>query len=268
MAKNINLKLHVWRQPTANAPGKFVDYDAKNINDHMSFLEMLDVVNEELAEKGEEPIAFDHDCREGICGMCGMMINGVAHGPRAATTTCQLHMRHFRDGEEITIEPWRSAGFPVVRDLVVDRGSFDRIVQAGGYISTHAGAAPDANATLVPKHDAELAMDAAQCIGCGACVAACPNGSASLFVAAKIGHLGLLPQGQPERADRARKMVSQMDDEGFGHCSNHNECEAVCPKGISVGYIARMNRDLMSAMVFSKDEIAPRGSANAKKQPE
>ena len=213
----------------------------------MSFLEMLDVVNEGLIAKGEEPIAFDHDCREGICGTCGMMINGVAHGPRRATTACQLHMRSFKDGDSIRIEPWRAEPFPVVKDLVVDRGAFDRIIAAGGFISVPTGSAPDGNAIPVPKESADLAMDAAACIGCGACVAACPNASAMLFTAAKVSHLGLLPQGQPERETRVRKMVAQMDEEGFGTCTNHGECEAVCPKEISVEFIARMNRDYLRA---------------------
>jgi succinate dehydrogenase / fumarate reductase iron-sulfur subunit len=260
MARTMNLVLNVWRQKNRSDSGRFERYEAKNINDHMSFLEMLDVVNEELLGKGEEAIAFDHDCREGICGMCGMVINGEPHGPQKATTTCQLHMRQFHDGDEITIEPWRADSFPVVRDLVVDRGAFDRIIQAGGYISVRAGQARDANEILVPKEAADLAMDAAQCIGCGACVAACPNASASLFTAAKIAHLGLLPQGQPEREERARKMVAQMDSEGFGHCSNHLECEAACPKEISVEFIARMNRDFLRAMVASRTELAARGS--------
>lgn len=245
---NMNLVLNVWRQKSANAPGQFVRYEAKGISDHMSFLEMLDVVNEQLIERGEDPIAFDHDCREGICGACSLMINGQAHGPRQQTTTCQLHMRSFKDGDELTIEPWRAAAFPVLRDLIVDRSSFDRIIQAGGYISVRTGAPRDANEILVPKTDADESMDAAACIGCGACVAACPNASASLFTAAKLGHLGLLPQGQPERMARTRNMVSQMDREGFGHCTNHGECEHACPKGISVAFIARMNRDYLKAM--------------------
>ncbi len=254
----MNLVLHVWRQAGPREKGGFKRYDAKGINSHMSFLEMLDVVNEGLIEKAEDPIAFDHDCREGICGMCGVVINGVAHGPQAKTTACQLHMRNFRDGDEITIEPWRSRAFPVIKDLIVDRSAFDRIVAAGGYISVSTGSAQDANEVPIAKKESDLAMDAAACIGCGACVAACPNASASLFTAAKVSHLGLLPQGQPERYDRVRKMVAQMDAEGFGHCTNHFECEAVCPKGISVSFIARMNRDLMKAMIKSRDEIAPR----------
>jgi len=260
MSQNLNLVLHVWRQKNKSDRGGFERYEAKDISDHMSFLEMLDVVNEGLIKKGEDPIAFDHDCREGICGACGVVINGEPHGPQKATTTCQLHMRQFQDGDEITVEPWRAGSFPVVRDLVVDRGAFDRIIQAGGYVSVRAGAARDANEILVPKGDSDLAMDAAQCIGCGACVAACPNASASLFVAAKIGHLGLLPQGQPERMERARNMVAQMDAEGFGHCSNHFECEAACPKEISVEFIARMNRDFMKSMAASRTALRARDS--------
>jgi succinate dehydrogenase / fumarate reductase iron-sulfur subunit len=213
----------------------------------MSFLEMLDVVNLNLTEKGEEPIAFDSDCREGICGSCGMMINGIAHGPLRATATCQLHMRHFKDGDVIWIEPWRSSAFPVIKDLVVDRSALDRIIQAGGYISVSAGGAPDANAILISRQRADLALDAASCIGCGACVAACPNGSAALFTGAKISHLALLPQGGPERSRRAIEMVAAMDREGFGDCSMHRECEAVCPKEISVNFIARMNRERLRA---------------------
>jgi succinate dehydrogenase / fumarate reductase iron-sulfur subunit len=222
-----------------------VRYEAKDINPDMSFLEMLDVVNWNLNEMGEEPIAFDHDCREGICGSCGMMINGIAHGPQRATAACQLHMRHFKEGDAIFIEPWRSEAFPVIRDLVVDRSAFDRIIQAGGYISARTGAAPEANIMPISKPIAELAMDAAACIGCGACVAACPNGSASLFTSAKIAHLNLLPQGQPERTQRVVRMVQAMDREGFGNCTMHRECEAVCPKEISVNFIARMNREYL-----------------------
>jgi succinate dehydrogenase / fumarate reductase iron-sulfur subunit len=225
----------------------------------MSFLEMLDVVNETLIERGEEPIAFDHDCREGICGTCGMVINGTPHGPRKATTTCQLHMRTFKDGDEITIEPWRAAAFPVVRDLVVDRTAFDRVIAAGGFVGVGTGSAPDGNAIPVPKDDAERAMDAASCIGCGACVAACPNASAMLFVAAKISHLGLLPQGQAERGHRALAMVAQMDAEQFGSCTNHAECEAVCPKSISIETIARMNRDFLAASVVKRPKHAGDG---------
>ncbi len=260
----MNLTLHVWRQKNRSDQGHFEKYEAKDISEHMSFLEMLDVVNERLLAKGEEPIHFDHDCREGICGTCGVVINGEPHGPQDATTTCQLHMRKFNDGDEIVVEPWRADAFPVLRDLVVDRSAFDRIIQAGGYISVRSGAPRDANEILVPKVDADLAMDAAQCIGCGACVAACPNASASLFVAAKVAHLGLLPQGQPERQERVRKMVAQMDAEGFGHCTNHYECEAACPKEISVEFIARMNRDFLGAMAKSRDELKPRRTPSSK----
>ena len=248
----MNLTLHVWRQANAAAQGGFSSYAASNIDPDMSFLEMLDVVNERLVEKGEAPIAFDHDCREGICGTCGMVINGTPHGPRKLTTTCQLHMRSFADGDTITIEPWRAAAFPVIKDLVVDRAAFDRIIQAGGFVSAPTGSAPDGNAIPVPKGDADRAMDAASCIGCGACVAACPNASASLFVAAKISHLGLLPQGQAERDARALHMVARMDAETFGSCTNHGECEAVCPKGISLETIARMNRDVIRAFAVKR----------------
>jgi succinate dehydrogenase / fumarate reductase iron-sulfur subunit len=233
-----------------------VRYEVKDVSHHMSFLEMLDVLNEELTNKGEDPIAFDHDCREGICGMCGFMINGVAHGPMPRTTLCQLHMRHFKDGEDLYLEPWRARAFPVIRDLVVDRGAFDRIIAAGGFVSVPTGSAPDGNAILVPKENAERAMDAAACIGCGACVAACPNASASLFVAAKISHLGLLPQGQPERASRARKMVAAMNQEVFGSCTNIGACEAVCPKSIKLEVIARMNRDYIKAAWTHRGEAA------------
>jgi len=243
----VKVTLHVWRQKNPQDPGRFVTYPADEVSPDMSFLEMLDVVNEALIARGEDPIAFDHDCREGICGMCGMMINGAAHGPRQATTACQLHMRTFRDGDEITIEPWRAEAFPVVKDLVVDRTAFDRIVAAGGFISAPTGCAPDGNAIPVAKTAADQAMDAAACIGCGACVAACPNASAMLFTAAKVSHLGLLPQGQPERRTRVRNMVARMDAEGFGTCTNHFECEAACPKSISVRFIARMNRDYLLA---------------------
>ncbi len=239
--------LHIWRQKSANEPGRMVRYEVNNVNPHMSFLEMLDVLNEELTAKGEEPVAFDHDCREGICGMCGFMINGRAHGPLKATTVCQLHMRHFQDGDELWLEPWRARAFPVIRDLVVDRSAFDRIIAAGGYISVPTGSAPEANSILVPKPAAEAAMDAAACIGCGACVAQCPNAAAALFTAAKIAHLGLLPQGQPERYERALKMVAQAAREGFGSCTNIGECEAVCPKEIKLGVIAFMNRDYLRA---------------------
>jgi len=243
----MNLTLHVWRQPGPGAPGKMVRYQAADISPDMSFLEMLDVVNERLVERGELPIAFDHDCREGICGSCSLMINGVAHGPNRGTATCQLHMRGFRDGDVIYIEPWRARAFPVLRDLIVDRNALDRIIAAGGFISAPTGSAPDGNAILIPKERVDTAMDAAQCIGCGACVAACPNGSASLFTAAKVTHLGLLPQGQPEREQRARRMVQQMDLEGFGHCTLYGECQEACPKAISIDTITRMNRDFLRA---------------------
>ncbi len=252
----INLTLQVWRQRNRNAEGRFVTYQARDISTDMSFLEMLDVVNEGLLQRGEEPIAFDHDCREGICGQCGVVINGSPHGPRPATTSCQLHMRSFRDGDVLTIEPWRAKSFPVVRDLVVDRGAFDRIIAAGGFITASTGNAPDGNAIPVPKKNSDLAMDAAQCIGCGACVAACPNGSAMLFTAAKISHLGLLPQGQPERGSRVLAMVAQMDKEAFGTCTNHGECEAYCPKEIRLEFIARMNRDYMKALLSSGPSTA------------
>ena len=245
----MNLKLRVWRQKNAATPGKMVEYRAEGVSPDMSFLEMLDVVNEGLIKRGEEPIAFDHDCREGICGTCGMVINGVAHGPLRATTTCQLHMRSFKDGDTITIEPWRAAPFPVIKDLVVDRGAFDRVIQAGGYISVSTGGAPDANAIPVPKAGADRAMDAAACIGCGACVAACKNASAMLFVGAKVSHLALLPQGEPERERRVVAMVETMDREGFGNCTNESECEAACPKEISVANIARLNREYLRAAV-------------------
>jgi succinate dehydrogenase / fumarate reductase iron-sulfur subunit len=243
----MNLTLHVWRQPGPTSPGRMVRYEARDISPDMSFLEMLDVVNERLQEQGEMPIAFDHDCREGICGSCSLMINGVAHGPNRGTASCQLHMRSFRDGDEIRVEPWRARAFPVIRDLVVDRSALDRIIAAGGYISAATGGARDANTILVPKDTVDTAMDAAQCIGCGACVAACPNASASLFTAAKITHLGLLPQGQPERIMRARQMVRQMDFEGFGGCTLYGECQEACPKVISIDTITRMNRDFLRA---------------------
>jgi succinate dehydrogenase / fumarate reductase iron-sulfur subunit len=245
----MNLTLHVWRQANAADAGRFVTYKAPNISEHSSFLELLDVVNERLIQEGGDPIAFDHDCREGICGSCGFMINGEPHGPLPETTVCQLHMRHFTDGAEIWIEPWRATAFPVVKDLVVDRSPFDRIIQAGGYISARTGSAVDANAIPVPKENAELAMDAAECIACGACVAACPNASAMLFTSAKVAHLALLPQGQPERDLRVVSMVLVHDEEGFGHCTNHGACQNACPKGISVDYIAQLNRDLRKAKV-------------------
>jgi succinate dehydrogenase / fumarate reductase iron-sulfur subunit len=245
----MKVTLQVWRQKDAGSEGTFVRYEAADVSEHMSFLEMLDVVNEGLMAKGEDPIAFDHDCREGICGTCSMVINGRPHGPKDRTTACQLHMRSFKDGDEIVIEPWRATAFPVMKDLVVDRSSFDRIIAAGGFVTAPTGSAPDGNAIPVPKENADLAMDAAACIGCGACVAACPNASASLFVAAKVSQLALLPQGQPERWIRVRRMVAQMDAEGFGNCTNHGECETACPKAIRLSNIARMNRDFIVASV-------------------
>jgi succinate dehydrogenase / fumarate reductase iron-sulfur subunit len=242
----MNLTLRVWRQDGPSAQGRFEDYDAPNITDDMSFLEMLDVVNESLIAAGREPIAFDHDCREGICGSCGVMINGKAHGPKALTTTCQLHMRNFSDGDVITVEPWRAAAFPVVRDLIVNRDPLDEIIKAGGWITAPTGAAQDANLTPVPKANADLAFDAAACIGCGACVAACPNGAGQLFTSAKVAHLNLLPQGQPERWSRVNAMVNRME-EYFGSCTNYGECQQACPKGISIDFIAMMNRDFLKA---------------------
>jgi succinate dehydrogenase / fumarate reductase iron-sulfur subunit len=243
----MKLTLRIWRQKNANDRGRLVTYQLDDVSPDMSFLEMLDVLNEKLIARGEEPIAFDHDCREGICGSCAMMINGQAHGPERGATTCQLHMRSFSDGAELIIEPWRAKAFPVVKDLVVDRSAFDRIIQAGGYVSVNAGGAPDGNTIPIPKLDQERAMDAAACIGCGACVAACPNASAMLFVAAKVGHLSNLPQGRVERHERAKRMVQQQDREGFGHCTNINECEAACPKEISTEFIAQLNRDYLGA---------------------
>ncbi len=250
----MDLTLHVWRQKDAASKGSMVTYKASQISPNSSFLEMLDQVNEELIAKGEEPIVFDHDCREGICGACSMTINGYAHGPEQKTTACQLHMRSFKDGDAIYIEPWRAKAFPVVRDLMVDRSAFDRIIQAGGFVSVNTGGVPDANAIPIAKPIADEAMDAATCIGCGACVASCKNASAMLFVAAKVSHLGMLPQGQPERKRRALNMVEQMDKEGFGNCTNQYECEAACPKGIGVKFIARMNRDYLSAGLTNKDD--------------
>lgn len=243
----MDLTLYVWRQKSPDAKGEMVRYEAEGMSPDMSFLEMLDVVNERLIGAGERPIEFEHDCREGICGSCGLVINGVAHGSMRSTATCQLHMRHFKDGDTLYIEPWRAKGFPVLQDLVVDRSAFDRIIEAGGFISAPTGSAPDANAIPVPKEVADRSMDAAACIGCGACAAQCPNGAAHLFTAAKIGHLGVLPQGQPERYERALAMVRRMEEEGFGSCSNFRECEAVCPKDISTDWIARMNRDFLKA---------------------
>jgi succinate dehydrogenase / fumarate reductase iron-sulfur subunit len=245
----MNLTLHVWRQANRTVEGKLATYKVSDVSPDMSFLEMLDIVNEGLIESGHEPIAFDHDCREGICGTCGVVIDGVPHGPMRSTTTCQLHMRSFKDGDTITIEPWRAQGFPVIKDLIVDRGAFDRIIQAGGFISVSTGSAQDGNVIPVPKDNADRSMDAAQCIGCGACVAACPNASAMLFTAAKVAHLGLLPQGQPERYRRVVRMVEQMEEEGFGGCTNIGECSAACPKDIKLDVITMLNRDrLMAAL--------------------
>ncbi len=253
----MNLILHVWRQAGPAVAGRFERYEARDVNEHMSFLEMLDVVNQRLIEDGRDPIAFEHDCREGICGSCGMVINGEPHGPVHPTTVCQLHMRSFHDGDELWIEPWRARAFPVIRDLVVDRSAFDRIIQAGGYISARTGSAPDANAIPIAKDRADLAFDAATCIGCGACVAACPNGSAMLFTAAKVSHLALLPQGQPERQRRVLAMVEQMDAEAFGNCTNHGACEAACPKGISIDFIAQLNRDyIRAALSYAPHQVA------------
>jgi len=252
----MTFELQIWRQKNANTPGKMVNYTISDVSDDMSFLEMLDVLNEELVLKGDESVEFDNDCREGICGMCSMVINGIPHGPDHATAACQLHMRHFKDGDKISIEPFRAKAFPTIKDLVVDRSAFDRIIAAGGYISISVGSAPDANSILVAKDHADESMDAAACIGCGACVAACPNASASLFVSAKIAQFGLLPQGHPERKRRALRMVTQMDKEGFGDCSNHAECEAVCPKQISIANIAYMRREYVKAS-FSSGWLDP-----------
>ena len=248
----MNLTLRVWRQASPSAPGRLVDYKAANISPDMSFLEMLDVVNEGLIKAGQDPIAFDSDCREGICGTCGFLVNGVPHGPDPGTTVCQLHMRRFKDGDTVVLEPWRARAFPLIKDLVVDRSAFDRIIQSGGYTSVNVGGAPDGNAILVPKTVADKAMDSAACIGCGACVAACKNASAALFTSAKVSHLGLLPQGEVERHTRVVRMVERHDAEGFGSCSNEGECEAVCPKEIPITNIARMNRDYFRAMLASR----------------
>ena len=250
----MKLNLKVWRQKNANTAGKLVDYTVDGLNPDMSFLEMVDVLNDHLVKKGEEPVAFDHDCREGICGMCSMYINGRAHGPQHGATTCQLYLRSFKDGETVYVEPWRSRAFPIVKDLATDRGAFDRIIAAGGFVSVNTGQAQDANNLPVDKHDAEKAMDAAACIACGACGGACPNGAAMLFVSAKISQLALLPQGQPERDRRALRMVEQMDAEGFGNCSNIGACEAECPKEIKLTNIARMNRDYLAASLVSETE--------------
>jgi succinate dehydrogenase / fumarate reductase iron-sulfur subunit len=244
----MDIKVRVWRQPDADSAGQMVTYDVKDISPDASFLEMLDVLNETLILDDDEPIAFDHDCREGICGACSMVIDGVAHGPEKATTTCQLHMRHFKNGDVIDVEPWRAAAFPVVKDLVVDRSAFDKIIQAGGYITVPTGAAPEAHSTPVPKKDADLAFEAATCIACGACVAACPNGSSMLFTAAKVAHLGLMPQGQPERDTRVVDMLQAQDDAGFGGCTNMGECAEVCPKGIPLHLIGRLNSDYRKAI--------------------
>jgi succinate dehydrogenase / fumarate reductase, iron-sulfur subunit len=249
----MNLTLYVWRQKRPHEKGKLERYEAHDISSDMSFLEMLDVVNEGLVKKGKEPVAFDSDCREGICGTCGQVVNGIPHGPQKKTTVCQLHMRHFKDDDTIYIEPFRARAFPVLRDLIVDRGAFEKIIQSGGYISVHTGGVPDGNAILIPKPDADRAMDAAECIGCGACVAACPNGSAMLFTGAKVSHLATLPQGQVEAAHRVCVMTEEMLNQGFGNCSNHYECESVCPKGIKVRFIAKLNRE------FIKSQIPGRG---------
>ena len=252
MSETINLKLKVWRQSGSDQPGRFEDYDAPNVNTHMSFLEMLDTINERLEGSNQAPIVFDHDCREGICGSCGFMINGKAHGHLARTTTCQLHMREFQDGETLIIEPFRSKAFPVIKDLMVDRSAFDRIIQSGGYVSVRTGSAPDAHAISVKKDNADRGMDAATCIGCGACVASCPNASAMLFTGAKVTHLGLFPQGQPERYERVQLMVDQMDSEDFGHCTNFGECTLACPKGISLDAITQMNGDLLISQLKNR----------------
>ena len=252
MSRNINVTLKIWRQKNSAAKGGFVTYHAKNISPDSSFLEMLDIINDELEKNGLDPIAFEHDCREGICGSCGLVINGRPHGPLKGITTCQLHMRHFKDGDTITVEPWRAKAFPIIKDLIVDRSAFDKIIQAGGFISVNTGGVPDANSIPIPKENADTAMDAAACIGCGACVAACKNASAMLFVAAKVSHLAHLPQGQVEKAERVQNMVKVMDELGFGNCTNTYACEAECPKEISVAHIAKMNRDYLSAKIKSK----------------
>ncbi len=257
----MKVTLKVWRQKNRTTAGNFVTYSSPELNPNMSFLEMLDVINEELANRGDEPIAFDHDCREGICGTCSLVIDGKPHGPHQGVATCQTYMRSFQDGDEIVVEPFRARPFPLIKDLVVDRKSFDRIQHAGGFISVRTGSAPDANTIPVPKDDSDLAMDAAQCIGCGACVAACKNASAMLFVAAKVSHLGLLPQGQPERFRRVQGMVTQMDAEGFGGCTVTGSCEAVCPKGISLDFIARMNRDYLGALLKGEPKKSSAGGA-------
>ena len=257
--KTINLTLKVWRQSGGAGAGRLETYRAENISTDASFLEMLDIVNERLTLEGKEPVAFDHDCREGICGMCGSVVNGRPHGPERETTLCQLHMRHFQDGDTLVIEPFRARAFPVVKDLVVDRGALDQIIAAGGFISVNTGQAPEANSVPVPKENADLAMDAAACIGCGACIAACPNASAMLFTSAKISQFALLPHGRPEAARRALSMVACMDDVGFGNCTNHKECEMECPKGISISNIARLNREFIKAALASREKLIPAG---------
>jgi succinate dehydrogenase / fumarate reductase iron-sulfur subunit len=253
----MKVTVRVWRQKEARAPGALVRYEVDDVSPDMSFLEMMDLLNERLTERGEEPVAFDSDCREGVCGMCSMVIDGRAHGPLSETTVCQLYMRHFGDGAEIVVEPWRAKAFPVLRDLIVDRSAFDRIMQAGGYVTVHSGPKPDPNSIPIEPEIAEEALDAAVCIGCGACVAACPNGAAMLYTAAKVSHLALLPQGQPERYTRVTAMVKQMEEEGFGSCRNYGECEAACPKGISIKFIGRMNRDYLKATLVRP--LDPRG---------
>lgn len=260
----MNLTLKIWRQASASAPGKFVTHQVKDISGDMSFLEMLDALNEDLLGQGEDPVSFEHDCREGICGSCGFLINGIAHGGRKGTTVCQLAMRFFRDGDSLTLEPWRAKAFPVIRDLVVDRSAFDRIIQSGGYISVPTGSAPEASAILVPKGLADTSFDAAACIGCGACVAACPNASASLFTAAKLTHLNSLPQGQPQRDARSLSMVVTMQSELFGSCTNHGECEAVCPKEIPIAFIGKMNRGVVRAIAHGERKVADAVAAGAR----
>ncbi|HVO75813.1 MAG TPA: succinate dehydrogenase/fumarate reductase iron-sulfur subunit [Ignavibacteriaceae bacterium] len=255
MAKKLNLHLKIWRQKNSQDNGRFVDYDLKDVSTDMSFLEMLDVLNEQLIKKGEDPVAFDHDCREGICGSCGMFINGRAHGPQKGVATCQLHMRSFNDGDTITIEPWRANAFPVIKDLIVNRSAFDRIIAAGGFISVNTGGAPDGNAIPIPKDEAEAAFEAAECIGCGACVAACKNSSAMLFVGAKVSHLARLPQGKPEREKRALAMIAQMEKEGFGACTNTEACSAECPKGISMDVIAQLRREYFRAFIKGEEKV-------------
>ena len=257
----MKLHLRIWRQNNSQSEGHFGEYDLEDVREDMSFLEMLDVLNEKLIDSGQEPVAFDSDCREGVCGMCSLVINGKAHGPLAGTTTCQLYMRHYQDGDSITIEPWRSEAFPVIRDLIVDRSAFDRIMQAGGYVTLHSGPKPEPNSIPIEPEIAEQALDASTCIGCGACVAACPNGSAMLYTAAKVSHLGLLPQGQPERYTRVKQMVEQMDKEGFGSCRNYAECEAQCPKEISINFVSQMNRDYLKATLL--EPVDRRSKMNA-----